>query len=234
MKRIIQLSLLVCLMTGFAFNTNAASKILDLKPFTGFVLTSHYNVILKQGSKQKVKVEGPQAILDKMNTTVSDGVWKIYDKNKGKNSWKGNSGKVTVYITLPKLKYVAVTGSGNVKCDQFNAANVKLKVTGSGDIKMGLKASSSIKAGISGSGSIKLNGSTSTFTGKITGSGNIKGIDMKVNTASATITGSGNIYIHCKEVITAKITGSGNVKYKGSPKVEARSTGSGKVKSYSK
>jgi hypothetical protein len=234
MKKVIQLSLLVCLMAAFAFNTNAASRDLDLKPFTGFVLTSHYNVVLKQGSKQKVKVEGPQEILDKMNTTVSDGIWKIYDKRKGKNSWKGNSGKVTVYITLPKLKYVGVTGSGNVKCDQFNAKDVKLKVTGSGDIKMGLKASSSITAGISGSGNIKLNGSSGTFKGKVTGSGSIKGIDMKVNTANATITGSGNIYIHCKEAITAKITGSGNVKYKGDPKVESRSTGSGKVKSYSK
>jgi len=225
---------MVGLCLTFAFDAQAASRDLDLKSFTGFVLTSHYHVILKQGSKQKVSVEGPQEILNELNTTVSDGIWKIYDKRKGKKSWGKSGGKVTVHITLPKLTSIGVTGSGDVECSQFNTKDVKLKVTGSGDIKMGLKASSSIIAGISGSGSIKINGSASMFIGKVTGSGSIKAIDMIVNTASAKITGSGNIYIHCKEVMTAKITGSGSVKYKGNPKVESKTLGSGKVKSWSK
>ena len=93
MKKTIQLSLIICLLAGFSLNTYAANRTLELDPFTGFVLTSSYNVVLKQGSKQSVKAEGPKEILDKLNTTVKDGVWKIYDKRKNK-SWNSKSGKV--------------------------------------------------------------------------------------------------------------------------------------------
>ncbi len=235
MKKVFQWSLTLCLFVSLTFDVNAASRDLNLDDFTGISLSSHYNVILKQGNKQKVRAEGPEAVINNLNTTVKDDVWGIYDKRKSNNSWsEGAQGKVTIYITIPKLKYLSIAGSGNVTCDQFNVEEVTLKVTGSGDLKMGIKASNSISATLSGSGNIKISGSANTLTAKVTGSGNIKGVDMTVNTANATVTGSGNISIHCTEAMTAKVTGSGNIKYKGSQKVESKTTGSGKIKRWSK
>ena len=121
--------------------TTLSNSIADYLPVE--IISADSRQIFKQLDVGTAKP--PKEILDKLNTSVSDGVWKIYDKQKGKKSWSGNSGKVTIHITIPKLTYIGVTGSGNVKSSNFNASSVKLKVTGSGDIEISLKASSEVR-----------------------------------------------------------------------------------------
>lgn len=225
---------LICFLS-FSLHTSAASRTLDISPFTGFNVANSFNVVLKQGSKQSVKVEGEEKDINNITTTVKNGVWRIDTEEDGKYKKNySNQQKTTVYITLPKLDYIGVSGTGNVSCDDFDVSTIKLAIAGSGKIKINLNASSDINTAISGSGNILVSGKGGEMTARIAGSGNVSGKSLEVKSLDAKISGSGNIYADVASSINASIAGSGSVVYTGTPKVTSKVTGSGKVKPSSK
>lgn len=230
MKNLVRFTFVFVLLMSFTLFSSAENRTLQLDDFTKIQLTSAFKVILKQGNQQKVTVEGSKETLDRLNTTVSNNTWKIYSKRK-KNSWGDYSSEnLTIYITIPKLEKISVTGSGKVKSSHFDVEDLKISVTGSGKLTMEVKAKGALMTSVSGSGKIKLNGSAQSMKAKITGSGDIMAENVKVNTANAHITGSGDIYIHAAKSLNAHVTGSGDIHYKGKPNVNSKTTGSGKVR----
>ena len=171
MKIALQFALTLFLSATFTFSTQAASRTLNLNSFSGIALTSNFNVVLKQGSKQKVTVNGPSEIINKMNTSISNGTWKVYSNYKSKNkNWSKE--KVTVYVTMTKLNYISLSGSGNIDGSSFNTGDLTVKLTGSGNLKIGATSRGKVTTTLAGSGNINLSGSAKSMTAKITGSGN--------------------------------------------------------------
>ena len=235
MKFYIQSAFVLICFLSFSLQVSATSRTLDIAAFTGFNVANSFNVVLKQGNKQSVKVEGDEKVIDKIETSVKNGVWRIDTKSNGKyKSSYSKKQKTTIYITIPKLDYIGVSGSGNVSCDDFDVNAIKLAIAGSGKITIKMNASSDIKTAISGSGNITVSGKGGAMTAKIAGSGNITGKSLKVKSLEAKISGSGNVYANVSSSINASISGSGNVIYTGSPEVSSKVSGSGKVKSSSK
>lgn len=210
---------------------STTSKTLNLDAFSGISLTTDYAVYLKQGSKQSVKIEASQKVIDELNMKVSDGVWTIKPKSNkswGWNSYK-NKEKVKIYITIPKITALRVTGSGDIKGQtDLDVNDLKLVITGSGSIHATINGDD-LKSTISGSGDMYLKGQAATLKQTITGSGDLKASDLKVKTAEIKITGSGTSKVNVSNDLNVRITGSGDVHYSGSPKVNSKITGSGNV-----
>ncbi len=235
MKAIQNAGFLFILIAFISINAQAESRTLNLKTFTGFELNASYDVVLKQGNEQSVRIEGTKKVIDNINTTVKNGVWKIESKLKSKKWAKSNyknKNKTIVYITIPKLTAIGLSGSGNVNSSKFKGLNnVKIAISGSGNLNIGIRASGHINTAISGSGNIKINGQAKSINASVSGSGNISGKEMKVKDAKAQISGSGNVYLHVEHSLMAKTSGSGDVRYKGKPTVKKITNGSGKVSS---
>ncbi len=216
-------------MQEVAEEGTVTGKTLNLSPFTGIALTTSYNVHLKQGSTQSVSIEASQKVIDNLSLKVKNGIWTIKSK-KNKWSWK-DQGKVDIYITIPKVTFLSVTGSGNIKGkNHLDVNNLKTVVTGSGNIHADISGDN-VKSVISGSGNINLSGTASALAQTITGSGDLKAKGLKVNNAEIKITGSGTCKIHVSSNLDVRITGSGDVYYMGSPNVHSKVTGSGDVRS---
>ena len=231
MKKFMSFSFLLAFVVSLSCNVQAASRTLDLDPFSGISLNNSFNVILKQGSKQSVKIEGSQEVINDINTTVKDGNWSIHTKKKNGKWNNNNKSKTTVYITIPKLKKLAVSGSGSIEAGDFNVNDLKLAIGGSGKIKINVSASGDIKSAISGSGNMNLSGKAQSLTASIAGSGSVVGKTLSVKTMKASIAGSGNVYAEVSSSINASIAGSGSVYYTGSASnVSSKTSGSGRVK----
>jgi hypothetical protein len=221
MKKLPIVLVLCTAIIGFSFSitSNSTSKTLEVDDFTGIKVNGSFQVFLKQGSKQSVKVEGEETDIDKMSTTVKNGIWTIQMKSNNKKGSCGNnysynskSGKAAlkVYITMPTLTYVSLNSSGKVTTqNKFNVDNLDLNISGNGKMRLGLTAKS--------------------IESNISGSGDVDAEDLQSKNANVSISGSGDINVHATDYLKAKIAGSGDVLYKGSPDVHKKITGSGSV-----
>jgi hypothetical protein len=227
MKRGIILSafiLAVAVSSGFAFGQSVIKETRDVKDFAKVSFGVAGNLYINFGPEFKVILEGEKRDLEDIITEVS-----------GNDNWKFNfNEKVTVYITMPELKGLGVSGSGKAEIrDAIKAEDLDLSVSGSGKIFTGDVVVSKLGCSISGSGNIVLggNGNAARADISISGSGNYEGGSYKIGTAEIHISGSGNCSCNVIESLRASVSGSGNVTYEGNPKVDAHVSGSGKVRS---
>jgi hypothetical protein len=200
---------------------------ITLPALKGIDLGFSGNVILTPGPVQKVVLEGQQNILDLIKRDVVGGNWKIYFSKNVKDVKN-----VTVYITLPAIETVALTGSGSVNTEgKFSGLNdLKLSLTGSGDINFETDARS-VDAHVSGSGDIEVSGSAGALEVTISGSGDVTATSLAVNSCEIHISGSGDAEVDVNGDLEVYISGSGDVYYRGNASVTAKVTGSGEVKS---
>lgn len=199
---------------------------IKLDKFTGVSLDFSGDIFLIQGGGQKVVVEAQQNIIENIRRDVKKDVWHVqFEKNVRKAK------PVKIYITVPLLSYVAVSGSGDIRSDGHfsNQDDLKLRVSGSGDIKMSLDARA-VESSISGSGSITLAGSGVSNEIHISGSGDVDAADLKVQNSTVSISGSGDVKVYVTGDLDARISGSGDIRYRGDCNVKARVSGSGDVR----
>jgi hypothetical protein len=196
--------------------------------FNGVDLAFSADVMISQGSQQEVIVEADKDVQDIIETEVSGNVLKLKTQ---RGNWR-NLGSVKVYITVPEIKQLSVSGSGDILSQTaIRTDELDLNVSGSGSIKIQELKSADISAVITGSGNIYLTGANAggTMNAVITGSGSIKADDFSVDKAKVTITGSGSAKVNVAKELDTQITGSGSVSYKGNPIINANSTGSGRT-----
>lgn len=199
---------------------------LNIGAFHGIDLSFSGDVYIQEGNQQSVTVEGQQNLIDILNRDVRKGIWAL--KFDARNI-KMNK-KFKVYITMPTIDFVSVTGSGGVFTEsKFSDIDLlQLEVSGSGDIIFYVDCNK-LKAKVSGSGDIDLNGSSEIADFDVIGSGDIDGSRFKTVDCEANVTGSGDIVVVASDYLDARVTGSGDIEYSGSARVRAKVTGSGDI-----
>jgi len=233
MKRGIILSAFIVALTVTTGFSNGQSIVKETRDVTGFTKVSFGvsgNLYINFGPEFKVVLEGEKALLDDIVTEVSGGRLVIKKEN-----WRLNMNeKVTVYITMPEIKGLGVSGSGNAEIkDAVKAEDLDLSVSGSGKLFTTDVVAANLNCSISGSGDISLggNGSITKADISISGSGIYMGEPVKIGSAEISISGSGSCSCNVTESLRASVSGSGNVTYLGNPRIDARISGSGRVRS---
>jgi hypothetical protein len=219
----------ITITTGFAGIQSAVEETRDLKGFTKVSFGVSGNMYINIGTEFKVVLEGDKSVLEDIITEVSGGRLIVKKENWHFN----NNEKVTVYITMPGINGLGVSGSGRAEIkDAVKADDLSLSVSGSGKIYTNEITVNNLKSSISGSGNIIV-GSGNAANGdiSISGSGNYMGESIKIGSLDISISGSGNCATGVTESLKASVSGSGNVTYEGNPKIDARISGSGKIRS---
>ncbi len=140
-------------------------------------------------------------------------------------------GKNTATITMPDLRGVTISGSGDVDVAGFDqGGSLGLDISGSGDITYSGKTSA-LSVAIAGSGDAKLAGSTGTLSVSIQGSGDLKAADFTAKNASVSVDGSGNADLRVSGgAVQFAVNGSGDIRWSGDASVVSAVThGSGSI-----
>lgn len=198
---------------------------LDLASFDKLVLTNNAKVYLRQGSTQTVEVEAQENIIDNLVREVDNETWKIrFDQSVRR--YEG----MKVYITLPTIRGVRISGSGSIIGEnEFDGLDeLGVSVSGSGDIKLKVQAKT-VDSHISGSGDIRLAGTTGAHDIHISGSGEVEAYDLISDSCKVRISGSGDCQVEVRDDLEVRISGSGDVNYKGRPRISSRISGSGDI-----
>ncbi|HUR29933.1 MAG TPA: head GIN domain-containing protein [Saprospiraceae bacterium] len=183
------------------------------------------DVVLTQGSTQKVVLEGQKNVIDNITRVVKNGIWNIdFDKDVR------NAKSITVHITLPMLDQVAVSGSGSIRsATKFSGVtDMKIHIAGSGNVTLEYEASTT-DVDLSGSGKVNLSGINNTLSVSIAGSGDVTADNLKVDNCDVHISGSGDALVNVDKNLETSISGSGNVHYLGNAHVNSKISGSGEV-----
>ncbi len=222
----------ILVITGSQMLVAQTSQKREVSAFTEISLRIGADVHLKQGEQQSVEVKCSESTLAKLITEVSDRKLVIRFPN---DSWfsKWNPGKVDIYITMPQIDALVISGSGSIFSDgKIESRILDATISGSGDIKLADLKAEKVSATLSGSGNIHLFGKQNATELKvaISGSGNVKAIEFPADNVYVKISGSGNCWVNSTKNLEVKLAGSGNVVYRGNPSVDSSIAGSGKVK----
>ncbi|RSK31059.1 head GIN domain-containing protein [Hymenobacter metallilatus] len=213
-----------------AFRVAATRETRTVGAFSAIGLGGSMKVVLRQGSPQKVEVEGEAEDLAHLETVVSNGKLRINTKKESGMNWYKYKGPVTVYVTVPTIKALAVSGSGSLKAtDAITAEQLDLAVSGSGSIMLSSVTANKISSALSGSGSIQAAGVAPTQEISVSGSGDVQAPKLQSKTCSVSISGSGSCRLQASQLLEASIVGSGDVYVTGNPQVKSSVIGSGRV-----
>jgi Putative auto-transporter adhesin, head GIN domain len=202
------LSLISCYKERISGNGSTSTETRNINGFTAIAASGSTNVYITEGAAFKVEIKGYSNLLPYYETKLINNTLQLgYKQNV--NIKHDNT---EVFITLPVLNGLTLSGSGNITTTGDFGGNTDFNAT------------------VSGSGNIYFSsGVTQNFYSKVDGSGSIYTLNMVADKVDATISGSGKIEITAGNRLNVKITGSGKVYYKGSPVITTNITGSGAV-----
>ena len=203
----------------------------DVRDFDEIMMRVPGKVLITQGDKYEVVLEGDADLLDDVDTEVRSGRLNI-KSNRRNGWWRGSSrDRLTVYVTVKELNGAFISGSGDIisqntlKTDDFTAS-----ISGSGDIELELDAEY-VQAKISGSGNIELAGESDRARLSISGSGKFLAEKLVVGDYDISMSGSGRGSVHVNGDLDVSISGSGKIYYMGKPtSVNTKVSGSGSVR----
>ncbi len=181
MKRIIFISAIILIIAsaGTVKGQSDNKETRDVKGFTKVSFGVSGNLYINFGPEFKVVLEGDKKYLDEIITEVSGNRLVIKKEN-----WKFHfDEKVDVYVTMPEIEGLGVSGSGKAEIkDAVKSNDLNLSVSGSGKLYANQVSVSNLDCSISGSGDIILGNGTTSKTGiSISGSGNFEGESITFN-----------------------------------------------------
>lgn len=172
----------------------------------GVQIVGSGKVFLQQGTRQSIRVEADDNIIDRVVTRCENG-YLITGLEEGSYS----NTTVNIYVTLTAIEDVEILGAGDV-------------------VATGPIQGDALKCRIEGAGNISLDGNTVTQTIVIDGAGNIANFGLVCSRCTTTINGTGNCEVHVTQQLNGEINGVGNIVYEGNPPdVKTSINGIGKI-----
>ena len=197
-----------------------------LNDFSQVALLIDAEVVLTQGSPQQVRVEAQRNVLNVLKTQLTGDELQL----KFSRANVVDHTPIKVYLTLPTLTQVQVTGSGHIRsATPFTAASCEVQVSGSGRAELAFAQVAGLRTTVSGSGDVHLSGAAQSHDIRLSGSGEVDAYNLTAQNTDVSLSGSGRCYVRTARTLNANISGSGSVHYKGQPTVSTRISGSGRV-----
>lgn len=133
------------------------------------------------------------------------------DNNSQINHFNTLSGKLKIFVVLPRLNYLKLSGTGCFFSKHLQEEFLELRLSGSGDINLA--------------------GRVKRVDAKLSGTGTINLKNLVTDIAVLKLSGVGTIKSHVIESVTAKVSGVGNIKIYGNPfERNVSKSGIGKIK----
>lgn len=189
-------------------NGNRISELRNPGTFDGVSGSGSNRIFISQGEEFRVELRGSSNLISSFETKVRGNTLELGYRNASVSD-----DDIEVYITMPEVEFLALSGSGEMSVQGGFPAqnNFNLRISGSGDIQLHdvLKVRNA-DIELSGSGKAELE-------------------DLQAESADIHISGSGDVKLSVSEHLRSRISGSGQVFYRGDPELDSKVSGSGKV-----
>ncbi|MFD2246707.1 head GIN domain-containing protein [Pontibacter ruber] len=182
--------------------------------FTGIEIGGGFQVEVSKGSKEGVRLEVEENLMDRVKTEVKDGVLHIYNDG-GITTSKG----MKAYITVKDLNKVGV--SGGVKLtgkSTFKANTFELDLSGGSKIALAIDTKK-LKADMSGASKVDLAGKADEVEMDMSGASSVDAEELETKRMKIGASGASKVKVYAKESLDISASGASSVQYKGSPNI---------------
>lgn len=232
MKSIFLLGALLTLSTSlFAQrqinDPNAEAR--TVETFHSIQVGGAFDVILSQGPQGlAVSAENKDA-MERITTTVENGVLKIgfkYDKKIF-----NNPRKLKAYISAPSLQGINVSGASKLNIEgDFTAASMKMDLSGASKVWGTLKVSGAFDIDLSGASEANLSGTSNSLTVDASGASDLKASEFSTNTCTVDASGASIVRITVNKELSAELSGASRLTYGGTGMIrDISASGASKV-----
>lgn len=214
-----------------ATQAQAAERRFTVSNFDSIEAAGPFDVIVNVGKAVSVRAEGEQKDLDRLRIEVEDRELEIGTVRE--RSWFdwSKSSPVKIYVTVPALNEVSLSGSGDLSVDRVKADDFEASLAGSGDLSVGSLTAGKAEFAIAGSGDITVGaGTCRSAEASIAGSGDINLAGLRCQTLDVDIAGSGGVKAHATQTAKVSVMGSGDVVVTGGARCSTSKMGSGSVR----
>jgi hypothetical protein len=174
--------------------------------------TSGIDVILTEGTENKIVVEADENLQNLIETHISNGKLTI---RSSKNIGRASAKKVHVtYIALTGLE--ASSGADVIVNSILKAENLSLDASSGADLEVEV-FTKNLTAETSSGADIKVSGKASTLDASASSGSDIDAKRLQVLTCSAKASSGADITVNVKDKINAKASSGGHIKYYGDP-----------------
>lgn len=208
----------------------------DLKIFRKVTVNIPAEVVIEEGSKEKIEIETDDNIIKGIETNVSGRKLTIKYKNDIVMLFPKNykpTDAIRIRITTTDIEELKVNGSASFKGANnyvLNTDKLKIDINGSGRVELEVKVKE-LDVDVSGSGELSLLGVANKQDINISGSGKYLALDLETQETKIDVSGSGEAEVSAENKLDINISGSGKISYKGDPdKFSQNISGSGEVK----
>lgn len=174
------------------------------------------------------RVSGSEAAIERVSVT-NQGQVLIVRPNR--NAWGGydgaDPGPVTVRLTTPSLRAVAVTGAASVRVDAMRNARIAIALEGGGTLSVDAIETDALDVGLAGAGQMTLSGRAAGGRFAVRGTANLVADKLTVRDAKIVAEGAGNIALTAVRTADVMTSGAGNVTISGTPACTLSRRGSG-------
>lgn len=210
--------------TDVSTSVNPGPQVTRTEAFTGgerLILDAGFDVTYVQGPAATVRLEGPQAAIDRVridgprigfDDEDPDTVTVRFGPN-GITGWSDLDG-VRVVVTAPSVREFEINGSGDLDIQGYDQPALTLRIAGSGDARA-TGRTGRLDVDIAGSGEAELEAlEAGDATFDIAGSGEIDA--RPTGRVEAAVSGSGDIRLRRQPAsLNSSIAGSGEVRVDG-------------------
>ena len=230
MKQILTLCTAFILLLNSCDMTSGSGNVITEKRqpgnFTGINISNGFEVEVRIGSVQELRLEADDNIMKHIKTEVSGNILTI----KIEDMHSINNAHLKAYITVPDLNNINASGGANVKVVDEIKGNGKLKFNASGgaEIEATVEAPE-VETEASGGAGIELRGKTKRYTAEASGGGWLKTADLLSETTSANASGGGSAEVYGSVRINADASSGGNIKYSGEGELKKEESSGGSV-----
>ena len=212
------------------------TEIRELGEFDRISMRGIGKLVISQGKKQEVTLEGDDIAISRITTNVTDGklvidIGRDWVEKLSAGFDFLSSHDIRITIVAKNLKDLEVAGAADIEVSGIKTDELGLRLVGASNVKVdGLKADR-LETEIPGAGKIRVEGEVKEQSVVLAGAGNFSGHQLKSKTAKVVLSGVGSAQLWVTDELDVTIAGVGSVEYYGSPRIKQSVTMLGKVTS---
>ena len=210
---------------------NTSGSITETRMVSGFnrvfLRAQHTNeLIITQGKREGLTVEGPPSIVPRLVTEVRHGTLVI---GTGGDWLERLSDALTTSLTRPHIRYeltvknlasLEVCAMASVHADSLKAEHLTLRFAGMGELRIGAVDARLLEVDLPGAARIELAGYAAEQRVTVAGPAHYDAPRLESHKAQVTVKGIGAATVWAAGELDVSIRGPGRVSYRGAPRVK--------------
>lgn len=206
------------------------SEPVEVGPFTRLEVLGGGEIVLLQGNREAVVVEGPSRGEARVRVKAVDGVLQLAIP-EDKRWWGGSSsrGRPVVTVHFRQLTHLSLAGTFTVTAAGLRGTELVVSSRGAGTLTLSGLELDMLRFTSAGAMEAELAGRATRQEVSLSGAGEYDARSLKTEWTKVSVSGAGSAVVHATRQLDAQISGVGEIAYYGSPELTRKVSGLGEI-----